>query len=126
MFEGGFEISESKTKEYVAKGVYDKPDRPRTHTLEVREGLDEISRGQILCFGGWHGGWEGRCKGAHSAQRVDGFPMTSPKPKSWRSSDLKAVGRLSKEGDTAALFFWLGIRRKCDMERGRDDVGWRV
>ena len=40
--EGGFEIYESTTKEYVTKDVYDEPDGPSKHMLDVREVLDEI------------------------------------------------------------------------------------
>ncbi len=40
--EGGFEIYESTTKEYVTKDIYDEPDGPSKHMLDVREVLDEI------------------------------------------------------------------------------------
>ena len=40
--EGGFEIYESTTKEYVIKDIYEEPDGPSKHMLEVREVLDEI------------------------------------------------------------------------------------
>ena len=40
--EGGFEIYESTTKEYVTRDIYDEPDGPSKHMLDVREVLDEI------------------------------------------------------------------------------------
>ena len=40
--EGGFEIYESTTKEYVTRDIYDEPDSPSKHMLDVREVLDEI------------------------------------------------------------------------------------
>ena len=40
--EGGFEIYESTTKEYVTKDIYDEPDGPSKHMLDVREVLEEI------------------------------------------------------------------------------------
>ena len=42
--EGGFEIYESITKEYVTKekDIYDEPAGPSKHMLDVREVLDEI------------------------------------------------------------------------------------
>ena len=40
--EGGFEIYESTTKEYVIKDVYEEPDGPSKHMLEVCKVLDEI------------------------------------------------------------------------------------
>lgn len=40
--EGGFEIYESTTKEYVTKDIYDKPDGLSKHILYIREILDKI------------------------------------------------------------------------------------
>ena len=40
--EGGFEIYESTTKEYATKDIYDEPDGPSKHMLDVREVLEEI------------------------------------------------------------------------------------
>ena len=43
MFEnGGFEIYESTTKEYVIKDIYEESDDLSKHMLEIREVLDEI------------------------------------------------------------------------------------
>ena len=42
MFERGFEIYESITKEYVTRDIYDEPDGPSKHMLDVREVLNEI------------------------------------------------------------------------------------
>ena len=40
--EGGFEIYESTSKEYVIKDIYDELDGPSKLMLDVREVLDEI------------------------------------------------------------------------------------
>lgn len=40
--EEGFEIYESTTKKYVIKDIYEEPNGPSKHMLEVREVLDEI------------------------------------------------------------------------------------
>ena len=40
--EGGFEIYENTTKEYVMRDIYDKPDGPSKHMLDVLEVLGEI------------------------------------------------------------------------------------
>ena len=42
--EGGFEIYEYATQEYVVKNIYNEPDGPSKYILEVREVLDEIKR----------------------------------------------------------------------------------
>ena len=40
--EGGFEIYESTTKEYVTKDIFDEPEGPSKHMLEIREVRDKI------------------------------------------------------------------------------------
>ena len=40
--EGGFEIYESTTKDYVIKDIYDEPDSPSKYMLDVRKVLDKI------------------------------------------------------------------------------------
>ena len=40
--EGGFEIYESITKEYVIRDIYDEPDDSSKHMLDVRKILNNI------------------------------------------------------------------------------------
>ena len=70
MFEKrGFEIYESIIKEYVTKDVYDEPDGPSKHMLDVREILDKIKTKFYELEAGTVG-WEDDVRKRISAQWV--------------------------------------------------------
>ncbi len=76
--EGGFEIYESTTKEYVIKDIYDEPDGPSKHMLDVREVLDEIKTKFYELEAGTVG-WEDNVRERISAQWVTMLrQMTGP------------------------------------------------
>ena len=74
--EGGFEIYESAIKEYVTRDIYDEPDGPSKHILDVREVLDEI---KSKFYGGWHDGVGRRCERA-DFRPVNGYVTSNDGP----------------------------------------------
>ena len=74
--EGGFEIYESAIKEYVTRDIYDEPDDPSKHILDVREVLDEI---KSKFYGGGHDGVGRRCERA-DFRPVNGYVTSNDGP----------------------------------------------
>ena len=75
--EGGFEFYESATKEYVTRDIYDEPDRPSKHMLDVREVLDEI-KSKFYELEAGTAEWEDDVRERISAQWVAMLQMKGP------------------------------------------------